>query len=158
MLALPAAKAEDRAAVLRLPELCHEVSWRLAGPPAAGLGVDERAGWLMASFRAAKGNTGRLLLRTPVAIPDWATDLPFRCTNNGAASGLRLCAVISDASGAEFRFQTVSRFSFKGGVFFPESTERRVREERFHTPGLARPVPVTQAGGTIMVAATPRDF
>jgi hypothetical protein len=150
ILALPMATAAELAAVLRLPELAQERSWTVTGAPAAGLGVGERAGWLEASFRAAKGNTGRLLLRTPVAIPDWASDLTFRCTNNGATSGLRLRAVISDASGAEFRFQTVSRFSFKGGVFFPEHNERRVREERFHTPGLARPVPVTQAGGTVM--------
>lgn len=145
------AGAADLAAVSRLPELTRASAWTVQAATPGQLAVESRQAWLEAQFQTMGGAApARLLLKEPLAVPDWASDFTFRATNNGAVAALYLRAVVRDAKGLEFRYHTLSRFSFAGGVFSTHAAERRVREDRFHTPGLGRPVTVPRAGGNIL--------
>lgn len=138
-----------RSGLLRLPELSLARSWKAEAEPEAGVALSERMGYLAVSFRAAPGATGRVMLDNPVSIPEWATDLSFRCTNNGAISGLWVHAIVRDADGGYFLYYTRSPMSYERGLFYPNHAPRRAREVRFHVPGLARPVTMPRAGYNI---------
>ena len=106
--------------------------------------------WLHVRLQGtAGGATRRLLLRTPAAIPAWATDLSFVSTNNGAEAELRTFVVVRDARGDEFLYYTVAPPSYERGVTFFTHPGHRVVATRHRTPGIARPKPTPLAAATL---------
>lgn len=125
-----------------LPSLLAPAAWEVAEGDANLLSCDGLPGWLPVGFRCDMGNTGRLLLKEPVPLPDWATGMTFLCTNNGPLASLRIDVLVRDCRGREYIY-------YASGWLYPEQPNSRSRERRISVPGLARPKLELQAGATI---------
>jgi hypothetical protein len=148
--ALPRAVAAEQR-VWPLPALDDAAAWTAAQQGEQPFIFEHHAdnGALFVRFDCAKNNVAELRLKEPVPIPADATGFTFLCGNNGACSSLWIKVLARDSAGKEFAFHTISRFSFDKGWFSPEQFTRRVCEERFTTPGFARPKPEPAAGATL---------
>ncbi len=125
-----------------LPELLEPTAWEVAAGDESVLSSDGLPGWLRVGFRCDTGNTGRLLLKEPVPLPDWATGMTFLCSNNGPQASLRIDVLIRDRDGREYIYYASGRLN-------PEQPNSRSRERRISVSGLARPKLEPQAGATI---------
>lgn len=123
--------------------------WTVRAQDQAGASLRTTEDWLHIRFKATAGATARLLLRTPVAIPAWATDLSFISTNNGANAQLCTLVVVRDAHGEEFLYHTAAPPSFERGMVYFTHPGHRMVATRYRTPGIARPKPTPLAAATL---------
>lgn len=141
--------ADDTGKVWRLPSLTNADAWQMQYKGDKKFGFSSSNDALFVSFNCAKDNAAELRLKEPVPMPDEATGFTFMCGNNSIPSGLCINVIFKDAAGNEFYFYTLSWFSFKKGVFFPEHSQRRGCEERFIVPGLKRPLAEPNSNATL---------
>ncbi|HEY3376070.1 MAG TPA: beta-galactosidase, partial [Armatimonadota bacterium] len=123
-----------------LPALTTATQWQVRPSDADMLTVTPaEQGYLHLRVAGTPGREGRLLLRTPLAIPDAMTDVTFRliATSQGDAK-LHLDLIIRDASGGEFLFYTTSPGAYEKGMFKPLEPTRKNRLLRFTVPGFTR--------------------
>ncbi len=146
------AAGTDEPQVWPLPALGDAVTWTATPQGGAPFTFDcfsPASGAILVRFDCAENHIGELRLKEPVPMPGDVTGFTFLCGNNGAPSSLWIKVLARDSTGKEFAFHTSSWFSFNKGWFSPEQFSRRVREERFTTPGFGRPKPEPAAGATL---------
>lgn len=149
MFATICCRAADDGKVWRLQSLTNAESWQMQYKGDKKFSFSSSNDALFVSFNCTKDNVAELRLKEHVPMPDDANGFTFMCGNNSIPSGLCINVILKDATGNEFYFYTLSWFSFKKGVFFPEHTQRRGCEERFIVPGLKRPVIEPNSNATL---------
>ncbi|MBA3686526.1 MAG: hypothetical protein H0W72_14990, partial [Planctomycetes bacterium] len=107
VLILGASLQAEEPPVAQPLQLAAPQAWDVQAEPSAQCAVAGCDDWLRVRFHPAAGQTARLLLREPIPLPAWATDLSFLATNNGAVASLRLFVLVRDATGREFTYYTV---------------------------------------------------
>ena len=143
--------ADQPSRVQSLPALVRLENWRVAEKSNDVIQADQWPGSLSLRFHSEEGKIARVLLETPVTIPDWATGLNFVMGNDGKQGRFTIQWLVQDAQGRGYLFMTdSSRLNDKaGGVISVSNSKQRRCPMKMAVPGLTRPVMVPNSGGDI---------
>jgi hypothetical protein len=134
------ALAEDQK-VQTLSELSKADNW-IIGAKDKNIKVNNIEDYLQIVFKSQQGNISRLMLKTPVKIPEWATDFTFEEISVGGTHAMYLDIIVKDATGKEFLYKTKTPFKndYHGRIDLLNTGDRRLRGKlvRFTTPGLTQ--------------------
>ncbi|NMC21489.1 MAG: hypothetical protein GYA33_13840, partial [Thermogutta sp.] len=102
------ARLQGAAQVQLLPELAQAENWQVEKGTGA-LSLAQRENSLRISFNTGAGNSGTLLLKTPLPIPTWATGFTFLgCKDVPRCTQMDILLLVKDGAGNQYKFYTNS--------------------------------------------------
>ncbi|WPJ96696.1 beta-galactosidase [Coraliomargarita algicola] len=91
------------------------------------------------TFEGEKDESFRILLTKPLDLPEWATDWTFIMGNDGGVGRINVWALITDATGQEFRYRLIDPTPEMSAGYPVFKQGFRKVPIRLHTFGLKRP-------------------